>query len=91
MNKIATTLPSAVVVTMLATGICIMMFTPMLVSALSLFYPGNYNLLAMDSPLVTSTLPTLSSVFLILGLVGLSIQGLLKITNRNLGLPKKRK
>jgi hypothetical protein len=91
MNKIATTLPSVVIVALLSTGISIMMFTPMLISAFSSFYPGNNNLLTINSPMVTSTLPTLSSVFLILGLVGLSVQGLLKITNRNIGLPKKSK
>jgi hypothetical protein len=91
MNKIATTLPSVVIVAMLSTGISIMMFTPMLISAFSLFYPGNNNLLTINSPMVTSTLPTLSSVFLILGLIGLGVQGMLKIINRNIGLPRKSK
>ena len=91
MNKIATTLPSIVIVAMLSTGIGIIMFTPMLIAAFSLYYPDNNNMITTNSLLVTSTLPTLSSIFFILGLVGLAVQGLLKITNRNLELPRKRK
>ncbi|HKG87958.1 MAG TPA: hypothetical protein VKA95_06500 [Nitrososphaeraceae archaeon] len=91
MNKIATNIPSIVIVAILSAGISIIMFTPMLISAFSLYYPDNNNLLTIDSPMVTSTLPTLSSVFLILGLVGVVVQCLLKMTNRNLGLPRKKK
>jgi p-aminobenzoyl-glutamate transporter AbgT len=89
MNKIATTLPSIVTVAMLSTGISVIMFTPMLISAFSLYYPVDNNLLAINSPMMTSTLPALSSVFLILGLVGVGVQGLWKRTKRNIGLPRK--
>jgi hypothetical protein len=71
---------------MLCIGIGIVFIPPMVFEALSSYSPDNET----DSPLMTqieeatnstlmvSTLPTLSSALLILGLIGLGIQGLLK-------------
>jgi hypothetical protein len=81
---IATT--SIISVVMLCIGIGIVFIPPMVFEALSLYSPDNETdspLMrqieeAMNSTLMVSTLPTLSSALLILGLVGLGVHGLLK-------------
>ena len=63
---------------MLGIGLGIVFVPPVEFEASS-YYPDREIVeQAMDSPLMTSTLPTLSFVLLILGLAGLGVHGLLK-------------
>jgi hypothetical protein len=64
---------------MLSTGIGIVMVPPIVFEVLRSSSPDNEILIeqTINDPLITSKLPTLSSILLILGLVGLGVQGLL--------------
>jgi hypothetical protein len=78
---IATT--SIISVVMLCLGIGIVFIPPMVFEALSPYSRVDEILMVqieetMNSTLMVSTLPTLSSVLLILGLIGLGAHGLLK-------------
>ena len=81
MNKITiTAITSIIPVAILIIGIGIVMVPPMVLEALYSYSPDNETVIeeATNSPLMMSTLPTLASALLILGLIGLGIQGLLK-------------
>jgi hypothetical protein len=79
---------SIISVVILCLGIGIVFIPPMLFEALSSFSPDMRQIEeATNSTLIVSTLPTLSSALLILGLIGLGIQGLLK--NKLSSLPGK--
>ena len=74
---------SIIPVVMPCIGIGIVFIPPMVFEALSSYYPDDEILMgqiriATNSTLMVSTLPALSSSLLILGLIGLGIQGLLK-------------
>jgi hypothetical protein len=74
---------SIISVAMLCTGIGIVMIPPMVIEMLSSYSPDNEILVeAIISTLMVSTLPTLFSALLIIGLFGLGILGLLEINNR---------
>jgi hypothetical protein len=65
---------------MLCIGFGIVFIPPVVFGALIYYSPDNETVMeeAMDSPLMVSILPTLSSALLVLGLVGLGMHGLLK-------------
>jgi hypothetical protein len=65
---------------MLGIGIGIIMVPPIVFEALSSYSPDNEIVVekATNSTLTVSTLPTLSSILLILGLIGLGVHGLKK-------------
>jgi hypothetical protein len=65
---------------MLIIGIGIVMIPPMILEALVSYSPDNETIVeeATNSPLMMSTLPTLATALLILGLIGLGVHGLLK-------------
>jgi hypothetical protein len=80
-NKVTiTAIISIVSSVMLGIGFGIVFILPMVVRILSWYSPDSETVIeeAMDSPLMESTLLTLSSILLILGLIGLGIHGLLK-------------
>ena len=79
MNKIAITAISIISVVMLSIGIGIVMVPPILFEVAPSYTPNNETLIEqiLNSPLITSKLPALSSALLILGLVGLGVRGLL--------------
>jgi hypothetical protein len=70
---------STISVVMLSIGIGIVMVPPIVFEILPSSSPDNETLVeqTINDPLYTSKLPTLSSTLLILGLVGLGVQGLL--------------
>jgi hypothetical protein len=70
---------STISVVMLSIGIGIVMVPPIVFEILPSASPDNETLVeqTINDPLYTSKLPTLSSTLLILGLVGLGVQGLL--------------
>jgi len=79
-NKITiSTITSIISVAMLSVGIGLVMVPPIVFEILPSYSPDNEILIeqTINSPLITSKLPTLSSTLLILGLVGLGVQGLL--------------
>ena len=81
MNKITiSAITSIISVVMLGIGIGIIMVPPIVFEALSSYSPDNEIVVekATNSTLTVSTLPTLSSILLILGLVGLGVHGLKK-------------
>jgi predicted membrane-bound spermidine synthase len=83
---------SIISIVILCIGIGIVFIPPIVFEALSSYYADDEILMgqieeAPNSTLMMSTLPTLSSALLILGLVGLGIQGLLK--NKLSSLPSK--
>jgi hypothetical protein len=61
-------------------GMGIVMVPPMILEALYSYSPDNETVIeeATNSPLMMSTLPTLATALLILGLIGLGVHGLLK-------------
>jgi hypothetical protein len=63
---------------MLGIGLGIVFIPPVVVEYLISYSPDSGIEEAIDSPLMESTLLTLSSILLILGLIGLGIHGLLK-------------
>ena len=81
MNKVTiTAIISIVSVAMLGIGLGIVFIPPMVFEYLIWYSPDSETVIeeAIDSPLMVSTLPTLSSALLVLGLVGLGMHGLLK-------------
>jgi hypothetical protein len=80
-NKITiTAITSIIPVAILIIGIGIVMVPPMILEALYSYSPDNEIMVeeATNSPLMMSTLPTLATALLILGLIGLGVHGLLK-------------
>jgi hypothetical protein len=75
-----TAIISIVSVVMLGMGLGIIFIPPMVFEYLIWYSPDSETVIeeAIDSPLMVSTLPTLSSALLVLGLVGLGMHGLLK-------------
>ena len=71
---------SNVSVVMLGIGLGILFLPPMIDGYLIWRSPDSETAIedAMESPLMVSTLPTLSSVLLVLGLAGIGVHGLLK-------------
>ena len=67
-------------IAMLIIGMGIVMVPPMILEALYSYSPDNETVIgeATNSPLMMSTLPTLATALLILGLIGLGVHGLLK-------------
>ena len=63
---------------MLGIGLGIVFVPPIVFEVSSYYLDREIVEQAMGSPLMTSTLPTLSVALLILGLVGLGVHGLLK-------------
>jgi hypothetical protein len=64
---------------MLCIGLGIVFIPPMVFEAVSSYYPDSEIVeQAIDSPLMASTVPTLSLALLILGLVGIGGTSLLK-------------
>jgi hypothetical protein len=64
---------------MLCIGLGIVFIPPMVFEAVSSYYPDSEIVeQAIDSPLMASTVPTLSLTLLILGLVGIGGTSLLK-------------
>ena len=65
---------------MIIIGIGIVMVPPIILEALYSYSPNNESVVeeATNSPLMMSTLPTLASALLILGLIGLGVYGSLK-------------
>ena len=81
MNKLTiSAITSIVSVAMLSIGIGIVFIPPMVIEYLVWYSPDSETVIeeAMDSQLMISTLPTLFSALLILGLVGLGVHYLLK-------------
>ena len=81
MNRVTiTAIISIVSVVMLGIGIGILFIPPMVDGYLIWRSPDSETVIeeAMDSPLMVSTLPALSSALLVLGLAGLWVHGLLK-------------
>ena len=80
MNKITiSAITSIISVVMLGIGIGIIMVSPIVFEALSSYSPDNEIVVeATNSTLTVSTLPTLSSILLILGLIGFGVHGLKK-------------
>jgi hypothetical protein len=79
-NKITITAIAFIIsVVMLSIGIGIVMVPPIIFEILPSYSPDNEIVIeqAINSPLITSKLPTLSSTLLVIGLVGLGVQGLL--------------
>jgi hypothetical protein len=70
---------SIVSVVMLSIGIGIVMVPPIVFEILPSYSPDNEILIeqTQDSPLITTRLPILASALLIVGLIGLGVQGLL--------------
>jgi hypothetical protein len=79
-NITITAITSIIPVVMLCIGIGIVMVPPIVFEALSSYSPDNETVIeeATNSTIMVSTLPTLSSALLILGLIGLGVHGLLK-------------
>jgi hypothetical protein len=80
-NKIAiTAITSIIPIAILIIGMGIVMVPPMILEALYSYSPDNESVVeeATNSPLMMSTLPTLATALLILGLIGLTVHGLLK-------------
>jgi hypothetical protein len=80
-NKVTiTAIISIVSVVMLGIGLGIVFIPPMVFEYLIWYSPDSETVIeeVIDSPLMVSTLPTLSSALLVLGLVGLGMHGLLK-------------
>jgi hypothetical protein len=80
-NKITiTAITSIIPVAILIIGIGIVLVPPMILEALYSYSPDNETVIveATNSPLMMSTLPTLATALLILGLIGLGVHGLLK-------------
>jgi hypothetical protein len=80
-NKITiTAITSIIPVAILIIGIGIVLVPPMILEALYSYSPDNEIMVeeATNSPLMMSTLPTLATALLILGLIGLGVHGLLK-------------
>jgi hypothetical protein len=80
-NRVTVTaIISIVCVVMLGIGLGIIFIPPMVFEYLIWYSPASETVIeeAIDSPLMVSTLPTLSSALLVLGLVGLGMHGLLK-------------
>lgn len=75
MNKVIDTAASIIVILLLISGISIVMLAPMIIEGLTLYFPGNV-IITLNSPLVVSWLPALSSTFLVLGVIGLAGQSL---------------
>jgi hypothetical protein len=75
-----TAIISNVFVVMLCIALGILFIPPMVVAYLIWYSPDSKTVIedAMDSPLLASTLPSLSFALLFLGLGGLGVQGLLK-------------
>jgi hypothetical protein len=63
---------------MLGIGLGIVFVPPMEFEVSSSYLDREIVEQAMDNPLMTSTLPTISAALLILGLAGLGVRGLLK-------------
>ena len=81
MNRVTiTAIISIVSVVMLGIGLGILFIPPMVTEYLIWYSPDSETVIeeTMDSPLMVSTLPTLSSALLVLGLGGLGVHGLLK-------------
>ena len=81
MNKSTiSAITSIISVAMLGIGIGIVMVPPIVFEALSSYSPDNEIVVeeVTNSTLTVSTLPTLSSALLILGLIGLGVHGLKK-------------
>ncbi len=81
MNRVTiTAIISIISVVMLGIGLGIVFIPPIVFAYLIWYSPDSETVIdeAIDSPLMVSTLPTLSSVLLVLGLVGLGMHGLLK-------------
>ena len=81
MNRITITAIIPIVsVVMLGIGLGIVFIPPMVFEYLIWYSPASETVIeeAIDSPLMVSTLPALSSALLVLGLVGLGMHGLLK-------------
>jgi hypothetical protein len=90
-NKVTiTAITSIIPVAILIIGIGIVMVPPMVLETLYSYSPDNETVVeeATNSPLMMSTLPTLASALLILGLLGLGVHSLLK--NKLSSLPGKR-
>jgi hypothetical protein len=79
-NRVTVTaIISIVSVVMLGIGLGIIFIPPMVFEYLIRYSPDSETVEeAIDSPIIVSTLPTLSSALLVLGLVGLGMHGLLK-------------
>jgi hypothetical protein len=85
-NKVAIIAPTSIIsVLILCIGIGIVFIPPIVFEVLSSHSPDKTDSPLMrqiegatNSTLIVSTLPTLSSALLILGLIGLGIQGLLR-------------
>lgn len=75
-----TAITTIIPVTMLCIGIRIVMIPPIVFEALYSYSLDTETVIeeATNSTLMVSTLPTLSSVLLTLGLIGLGVHGLLK-------------
>ena len=75
-----TAITSIIPIAILIIGIGIVMVPPMILEALYSYSPDNETVIeeATNSPLMMSTLPTLATALLILGLIGLGVHGLLK-------------
>jgi hypothetical protein len=75
-----TAIISIVSVVMLGIGLGILFIPPMVAEYLIWYSPDSETVIeeTMDSPLLVSTLPTLSSALLVFGLAGLGVHGLLK-------------
>jgi hypothetical protein len=75
-----TTITYVISVAMLCIGIGSVMFPPILFGAFSLLFPDDETVIeeATNSTLMVSTLPILTPVLLIFGLIGLGVHGLLK-------------
>lgn len=69
------------ITSLLSTGIGIMMFTPIIIGVLSFDTSSDSDVVldVTDDVLLGFILPTLSSIFLFLGLAGLAVKGLLNI------------
>jgi hypothetical protein len=75
-----TAITSIIPIAILIIGIGIVMVPPMILEALYSYSPDNETVIeeATNGPLMMSTLPTLATALLILGLIGLGVHGLLK-------------
>ena len=79
MNKITiAAITSIIPSVMLGIGLGIVFVPPMVFEVSSYYLDREIVEQAMDSPIMTSTLPTLSVALLIFGLAGLGVHGLLK-------------
>jgi hypothetical protein len=75
-----TAIISIVSVVMLCIGLGILFIPPMVFEYLIWYSPDSETVIeeTMDSPIMVSTIPTLNSALLVLGLAGLGVHGLLK-------------